>query len=232
MERGVFSMANNGVETIDYNQDKTIKEVGYVWARFNEVEVYRLLQVLPIYGVIVDIYKPVRTKGSIRGLKTTNLEYEEIPTYKDLKVIITNLEHYNQGSTLFESFEEDGFLLKTLSKEPIKIPDSSKIVVKEYRGVEGVEGEHMTFASKKGMIAQTPVNGKIAVKYELTPLYLVDSDTSLFDKAKELQEEVKEGAIIPDYVQKIAEATKEIKKEEYTDDDILVIDDEGGFYND
>ena len=212
------------------------KGVGVVYQLFNQVEAYRLMNILPSYGVLVDIYYPKNTKGSVAGLKTTDLEYKRKPTHKSLKVIITNLEHYSQNGNMYESFEEDGFQLKALAEESQRLPRGSKIIVKDYRGsIEGDE-EHITFVVTKSLSSATPINNKIGWKCELTPLYLMTNGSELLLNIKETIANDSE-EVIPDYVDQIEIEEKKIIKdfdidaEESEDSDILVLDKEG-LYND
>jgi hypothetical protein len=210
--------------------------VGVIYQLFNQVEVYRLMNTLPSYGILVDVYFPKSTNGSVSGLKTTDLKYRRKPTYKDLKVIITNLDNYSQNDTIYESFEEDGFQLKTLIEQGISFPKASKIVVKDHRGLVDGDEELKSFVVVKSFTSKTVINKKIGWKCELTPLYLMTDGVELFTSVKEA---ILEGTeeIIPDYVDKIEEAKQDIIKdldvdrEELEDVDLIEIDEEGALYN-
>lgn len=206
------------------------EDVGYIYEAFNRVDVYRMMQILPIYGVLVDVYRPKNWNGSINGLDTTNLDYEETPIHTDLKVIITNLEHYEDSKTVYESFEEDGFYLKTLLGEALKLPTSSKIVVKDYSEA-GLASEGKTFVTtNRGVIATTPVNNKIASRYELTPIYLHNKGTNPIEEADGLLKKLDDGEIVPDFVEQSPKEDSKLGDLEYSEDDLIILEKEGGLY--
>jgi len=201
-------------------------ERGYVYDLFSTVELYRMMNTLPIYGILVDVYFPKDTRGSVSGLKTTDLKYEDIPDIKNLKVLITNLDNYSNGDTVYESFEKDEYWLKTIHKgEPLHIPRSSKIVL---------QGTDKVFVSKDSLSLKPVNEGIVAYKVELTPMHLSTDGKELLDRLNDLVKKESFGEIIPDYVDEVEAVTKKISEAEIDfedNEDLIEIESLGDLIN-
>ena len=189
------------------------------------IDIKRLQIAYPLYKLLVDIYKPLSLNGSILQDKTSDLEYADEPTLKQFECIITNLEHYEKSDVIFESFEEDKTLMKILAEYPSEfdLPIGSKIVVLDASG----RGYKTYIVDEKPAITSV-LNDVIAFQYELTPSYLINTHDSLLSSAKRIKSRIDSGGLLDEEV--TPEEVEELKLKEFSEEDILVITEDGGLY--